>query len=91
MDSYFRNVRFGTILNTGVIMRGTKAKMLRKLSFDMTVELPLRNYIDKALNPRRPTRRTRFLYECSRLVYRNLKKSYKALQQKKVSSVKVRS
>ncbi len=61
----------------GAIMRGKKAKMLRKLAFAMTVGLPLRNYIDKPLNLRKPTRRTRFLYKCTRLVYLNLKKKYK--------------
>ena len=59
-------------------MRGKKAKMLRKLAYQMTVGMPIRQYEDRALNPRKPTRRTRFLYECSRLVYRNLKKQFKA-------------
>ena len=58
-------------------MRGKKAKMLRKLALQMTVGMPMVQYHDKALNPRRPTRRTRLLYECSRLAYRNLKKRYK--------------
>lgn len=58
-------------------MRGKKAKMLRKLSYQMTVGLPNTQYQEKALNSKRPTRRTRFLYECSRLVYKNIKKRYK--------------
>ena len=59
-------------------MRAKKAKMLRKLTLEMTVGMPNVQYHDKALNPRKPTRRTRFLYECSRLAYRSLKKRYKA-------------
>ena len=89
MDSCVRNARFVPVYHEGVIMRGKKAKMLRKLSFDMTVQLPLRNYIDRALNPRKPTRRTRFLYKCSRLAYLNLKKVYKGVKQKRATTVKV--
>jgi hypothetical protein len=55
-------------------MRGTKAKMLRRGARSMTVGMPDVQYTDRALNPRKPTRRTRFLYECTRLVYLNLKK-----------------
>ncbi len=58
-------------------MRGKKAKLLRKITYENSVGMPWRQYQDKALNPRKPTRRTRFLYECSRLIYRNLKKRYK--------------
>lgn len=59
-------------------MRAKKVKMLRKLAQQMTVGLDNRSYMDKALNPRKPTRRTRFLYECTRLAYKNLKKRYKS-------------
>ena len=51
--------------------------MLRKLAEEMSVGVPAVKYTDKALNPHKPTRRTRLLYECGRLVYRNLKKRYK--------------
>lgn len=57
-------------------MRGKKAKMLRRLARQTTVGMPNVQYTDRALNPRKPTRRTRFLYECTRLVYRNLKEKY---------------
>ena len=59
-------------------MNGKKARMLRRLSRQMTVGIPEVKYTDQALNPRKPTRRTRVLYECGRLVYLNLKKRYKA-------------
>ena len=58
-------------------MNGKKAKMLRRLAEEMSVGIPQVKYQDKALNPRKPTRRTRMLYECGRLVYRNLKTRYK--------------
>ena len=58
-------------------MRAKKARMLRKLTLQMTTGMPMVQYHDKALNPRKPTHRTRFLYECSRLAYQNLKKRYK--------------
>lgn len=58
-------------------MRAKKAKMLRRLAQQMTVGLDKRSYTDKALNHHKPTRRTRFLYECTRLAYKNLKKRYK--------------
>lgn len=56
-------------------MNGRKAKQLRKLAQMLSVGKPLVQYEDKALNPRRPTRRTRFLYDCTRLVYHNLKRT----------------
>ena len=59
-------------------MNGKKAKMLRRLAEEMSVGIPEVKYTDRALNPRKPTRRTRMLYECGRLVYRNLKTRYKA-------------
>ena len=58
-------------------MNGKKAKMLRKLGREMSVGTPEVKYTDRALNPRKPTRRTRFLYECGRLIYKNLKRRYK--------------
>jgi len=58
-------------------VNGKKAKMLRRLAEEMSVGIPLVKYQDKALNPRKPTRRTRMLYECGRLVYRNLKTRYR--------------
>ena len=58
-------------------MNGAKAKMCRRLARQSTVGMPLVKYTDKALNPRKPTRRTRFLYECTRLVYRNIKARYR--------------
>ncbi len=56
-------------------MNGRKAKKLRKFAQMLSVGKPLVQYHDKALNPRRPTHRTRFMYDCTRLVYRNLKRS----------------
>lgn len=55
-------------------MNGRSAKRIRKLAQQMSVGLPNVQYTDKALNPRKPTRRTRFLYDCTRLIYHNLKK-----------------
>jgi hypothetical protein len=59
-------------------MRGTKAKMLRRIAEEMSVGIEDVKYTDTALNPRKPTKRTRFLYECGRLIYRNLKRRYKS-------------
>lgn len=59
-------------------MNGKKAKMLRRLSEQMSVGIENVKYTDRALNRRKPTRRTRFLYECGRLIYKNLKTRYKA-------------
>lgn len=56
-------------------MNGRKAKQLRKLAQMISVGKPLVQYQDKALNRRRPTARTRVMYECTRLVYKNLKRS----------------
>ena len=58
-------------------MRGKKAKKLRALAQKITVGKEDRKYTDQALNRKKPTRRTRFLYDCTRLAYRNLKKRYK--------------
>jgi hypothetical protein len=58
-------------------VNGKKAKMLRRIAEEMSVGIEEIKYTDRALNPRKPTRRTRFLYECGRLVYRNLKKRHK--------------
>lgn len=58
-------------------MNGKKAKMIRRLAEQMTPGMKLRQYHDRALNPRKPTRRTRFLHECTRLVYKNIKRTYK--------------
>jgi hypothetical protein len=58
-------------------MNGKKAKLFRRVAENMTVGMDKVQYTDKALNPRKPARRTRFLYECNRLVYRNFKKQYK--------------
>ena len=54
-------------------MNGRKAKKLRKVAQMLTVGKPMAQYEDRALNPRKPTKRTRFLYDCTRLAYRNLK------------------
>lgn len=59
-------------------MNGKKARWMRGIARNATVGVEEVRYTDKALNPRKPTRRTRFLYECTRLVYRNLKKQYRA-------------
>jgi len=59
-------------------MRGKKAKMMRRLANQMTPGMKRVQYQEKALNPKKPTRRTRLLYECTRLIYRNIKKTYKA-------------
>lgn len=58
-------------------MRGKKAKMIRRLAFQMTQGQDLVKYVDVAENPRKPTRRTRKLYDCTRAVYKNLKQRYK--------------
>lgn len=52
--------------------------MLRKIGHEMAVGMEHVKYTDKALNPHKPTRRTRFLYECGRQIYLNLKKRYKS-------------
>ncbi len=57
-------------------MRGKKAKRLRRIAESFSVGVKEVQYTDKALNPRKPARRTRFLYECGRLVYKNIKKHY---------------
>lgn len=58
-------------------MRGKKAKMIRKLAYQMTEGQDLRKYVDRAENPHKPTRRTRRLYDCTRQVYQSLKTKYK--------------
>lgn len=58
-------------------MRGKKAKILRRIANEMTVGMEKVQYTDRAINPKKPTRRTRFLYDCTRLAYRNLKRRYK--------------
>lgn len=58
-------------------MRAKKAKMIRRLARQMTVGRPERQYHERALNPKKPTRRTRFLYDCTRQVYQNIKKKYR--------------
>ena len=56
-------------------MRGKKVKRLRRLSEALSKEgMPNVQYQDKALNAHKPTRRTRLLYDCTRLIYKNLKK-----------------
>lgn len=59
-------------------MNGRNAKKLRKIAQEISVGKPLVQYEDRALNRRRPTHRTRLLYDCTRLIYRNLKKHFKA-------------
>lgn len=59
-------------------MNGKKAKMLRRAAESVSVGIDDVKYTDRALNKRKPTRRTRFLYECSRLIYKSLKKQFKA-------------
>ena len=56
-------------------MNGRKAKKLRKFAQALSVGKPQVQYEDKALNPRRPFNRTRFLHDCTRLIYKNLKRS----------------
>lgn len=58
-------------------MNGKKAKMIRRLAEQLSVGLEKVQYEERALNHRKPTRRTRFLYNCTRLVARNLKKKYR--------------
>lgn len=58
-------------------MNRRKSKMIRRLAEQMTTGLPDTQYTDVALNPKKPTRRTRQLYNCTRLVYQRLKKNYK--------------
>ena len=59
-------------------MRGKKAKMLRRAARQMTTGMDDVKYQDIALNPQKPTRRTRQLYDCTRQVYQHLKKRWKA-------------
>ena len=59
-------------------MNARTAKLLRKSARHMTVGQKDVQYRDVALNPEKPTRRTRQLYECTRQVYRELKKRLKA-------------
>ena len=56
-------------------MNGRKAKKLRKVAQMLTVGKKMVQYEDRALNPRKPTHRTRFMYDCTRLAYKNLKRS----------------
>lgn len=58
-------------------MNGKKAKMIRRLANQMTTGMKKVQYKDEALNPQKPTRRTRQLYDCTRQVYKNIKKKYK--------------
>ena len=58
-------------------MNGKKAKMIRRLAEELSVGKDKVQYEERALNPRRPTRRTRFLHDCTRLVAKNLKRKYK--------------
>ena len=58
-------------------MNGKKAKRLRRVSRTMSVGIPEVKYTERALNHKKPQRKTRFLYECGRLIYKNLKKKYK--------------
>lgn len=58
-------------------MNGKKAKLLRRLAEEMSVGKEEVKYQDQALNPRKPTKRTRLMYDCGRLIYRNLKRRYK--------------
>lgn len=60
-------------------MRGKKAKEMRRFAQSMTVGKDDRKYTDVALNKEKPTRRTRKLYDCTRQVYKALKRQYKAL------------
>lgn len=59
-------------------MNGAKSKLLRRLSEEMSVGKAAVKYQERALNPRKPTKRTRLLDDCTRLVYRNLKRRYKS-------------
>lgn len=57
-------------------MNGRKAKKLRKFAQELSVGKPKVQYEEKALNRHRPFNRTRFLHDCTRLIYRNLKKQF---------------
>ena len=59
-------------------MNGKRAKRIRSIARKMSVGKEEVKYTDRALNPRKPTRRTRFLYDCGRLIYHNLKKLVKS-------------
>jgi len=56
-------------------MNEKKVKKLRKVAQLLSVGKQMVQYEERALNPRRPTHRTRFMYDCTRLVYKNLKRS----------------
>ena len=58
-------------------MNGRKAKKLRKMAQMLSVGKEEVQYEERALNRQRPTARTRFLYDCTRLIYRNLKKQFR--------------
>ena len=59
-------------------MNGKKVKKLRGIARRITVGKENAKYEDRALNSHKPASRTRFLYDCTRLVYLNLKRSYRA-------------
>lgn len=56
--------------------RAKKVKRLRRIARSMSGVMPEVKYMEQALNPKKPTKRTRFLYECGRLIYKNLKKRH---------------
>lgn len=56
-------------------MNGRKAKSLRRVARMLSVGKPVVQYEERALNPRRPFNRTRLMHDCTRLVYKNLKRS----------------
>lgn len=56
-------------------MNGRKAKKLRKIAQTLSVGKPVVQYEERALNARRPFNRTRLMHDCTRLVYKNLKRS----------------
>ena len=59
-------------------MNGKKAKMCRRLAQQLTVGQDDVKYHDVALNPEKPTRRTRKLYDCTRALYQQIKRQRKA-------------
>lgn len=58
-------------------MNGRMAKALRRKAHEMSVGLPWAKYRDIALNPEKPTRRTRQLYECGKRDYHDLKRMWR--------------
>ena len=59
-------------------MNGKKAKMIRRLAEEISIGKEKVQYHERAMNPRRPTARTRFLYDYVSIIIKKLKRRYKS-------------